>query len=297
MTAGEDSRHAETRGQVLARLASRFRDENLDSPQVDARLLLAHALGIDRLELHTNPDDMVDPAVLARVEELALRRLAREPVSRIIGERWFYGRPFRVTPATLDPRPETETIIEAAKTVFRERRTEPQRILDIGTGTGCLLLTLLAEFPSAHGIGTDISREALDVAAGNAVALGLGHRAAFRHGSDFTAADGTFDLIVSNPPYIPSAVIATLDSDVRDYDPGPALDGGADGLDMYRRLAASYRSFLPEGCFILEVGKDQTSEVAAIFRSGAAEPDISIFHDLTGIARCVAVSPRRTTTG
>ncbi len=292
MSGGENNHPRVTRREVLGNLISRFRKEALDSPQTDARLLFAHALGIDRLELLATLEATVEPMQLARVEAVALRRLAHEPVSRIVGERWFYGRPYRISPATLDPRPATETIIEAAKAVFAERHIEPRRILDIGTGTGCLLLTLLAEFPSARGIGSDLSHDALAVATANAAALGLADRAEFRCGPDFTPAEGVFDLVVSNPPYIPSATIPTLDPDVRDYDPLLALDGGPDGLEMYRRLAAAYRPYVPNGWLILEVGHDQAGDVANLFRSDGQDLDIRTFKDLSGTPRCVAVSPR-----
>lgn len=280
---------------VLDNLVARFRDAGLDTPLADARLLLSHALAIDRLALVTGSQELVAKLDHRRIEELARRRLAREPVSRIIGQRWFYGRPFHVTPVTLDPRPDTETIVEAAKSLFAERGNTPCRILDVGTGTGCILLTLLAEFPQAKGLGTDISPDALDVARRNAVDLDLADRATFEAGADFAPATGQFDLIVSNPPYIPSADIAGLDPEVRDFDPRSALDGGPDGLSIYRRLAAQYCDYLSDGWLILEVGHDQAAAVAGLFRAaavGQSPPDVRTFHDLGGIARCVAISPR-----
>jgi release factor glutamine methyltransferase len=289
-----------TRRELLQQLTARFRDAGFESPLADARLLLAHALGIDRLGLHSDPEAVVTAREALLVEDVTRRRLAHEPVSRIVGRRWFYGRPFRVTPATLDPRPDSETIIDAAKTLLAERtRSGPLRILDIGTGTGCLLLTLLAEVPATRGIATDVSPDALAVAVQNARDLGLSGHAEFRLGADFTPADGSFELIVSNPPYIPSAGIAALEPGVRSFDPILALDGGPDGLAVYRRLAHDYFNYISDGWLILEVGHDQASAVSRLFQTsgpGARTPAIRVFNDLGGIARCVAICPRSTTT-
>lgn len=285
----------QTRQDALDNLVSRFRAANLDSPLADARLLLAHALDVNRLALLTDQTAKVTPDEWSAIQSIAKRRLSHEPVSRIIGERWFYGRPFRVTSATLDPRPDTETIIDAAKTLFAERGSSPSRILDIGTGTGCILFTLLAEFPGAIGTGVDISEAALDVARLNANDLGLIDRASFILGSDFGLSTGPYDLIVSNPPYIPTADIEALAPDVKDFDPRLALDGGADGLAVYRRLASKYSHYLSDGWLILEVGHDQAEAVSALFRGTSGEeqqPDIRTFNDLGGVTRCVAIRPR-----
>lgn len=284
-----------TRRTVLDDLVARFSDAGLDSPLADARLLIAHVLRIDRLKLHTASSEVMTAAERDRIELCAERRLAHEPVSRIIGERWFFGRPFRVTPATLDPRPDTETIIDAAKSLFAEANTGPTRILDIGTGTGCILLTLLAEFPDARGVGTDVSAGALEIAEANAIDLGLTGRADFKLGADFAPAAGEFDLVVSNPPYIPTSEIPHLDPEVRNFDPPIALDGGADGLDVYRRLVAQYSSVLSAGWLILEVGHNQAPVVAELFRTAmgrSASLEIRTFKDLGGVTRCVAICPR-----
>lgn len=285
----------QTRQDALDDLVSRFRAANLDSPSPDARLLLANALGIDRLALQTESAASVTADEWSIIQSYATRRLNHEPVSRIIGERWFYGRPFRVTSATLDPRPDTETIIEAAKTLFAERGQPPSRILDIGTGTGCILLTLLAEYPRAIGTGIDISAAALDVARTNADDLRLADRATFTLGSDFGLSTGPYDLIVSNPPYIPTSEIASLAPDVKHFDPHLALDGGPDGLAVYRRLASVHSRYLSDGWLLLEVGHDQAEAVAGLFAvatGAASRPEIRTFKDLGGIGRCVAISPR-----
>lgn len=286
-----------TRGGVLNALTSHFRSAGLETPLADARLLIAHALDVDRLALHTDRDVLVSGPELRTIEGFANRRLAREPVSRIIGERWFYGRPFQVTPATLDPRPDSETLIDAALKLVDEdgARDRPFRILDIGTGTGCLLLTLLSELPNASGLGTDISAGALETATGNARDLWLLDRAIFRQGADFDPVDGQFDLIVSNPPYIPSNDIASLAADVRNYDPLTALDGGPDGLAVYRRLSANYSTYVSTGWVILEVGDDQADAVSELFAAPLPDghlPHIKTFQDLAGHMRCVAICAR-----
>jgi release factor glutamine methyltransferase len=224
-------------------------------------------------------------------------------VSRILGERGFYGRTFRITSATLDPRPCTETVIEAALAIAAREgwRERPIRILDIGTGSGALLLTLLAELPLARGVGTDISTDALSAAQANAAYLGVASRALFlnRRSLDGIAGDGiegTFDLMVSNPPYIPSGDIAALDPDVRDYDPLGALDGGEDGLEIYRELAAGFVQLVPKGWVLLEVGAGQAEAVERIFREVAGEGclgEVSLWQDLGQHTRCVAIKTHR----
>jgi release factor glutamine methyltransferase len=221
--------------------------------------------------------------------------MGHEPVSRILGVRGFYGRTFRISPATLDPRPCTETVIEAALEIADREgwRERPIRILDVGTGSGALLVTLLAELPSATGIGTDISDGALAAARENARGLGVASRAAFLNRSILEGVDGTFDLLVSNPPYIPTGDIAALEPEVRDFDPAGALDGGVDGLDFYRALAAGLAGRVPAGWALVEVGAGQAAAVESIFRGAAdgdaAAPEIRLWKDLGQHTRCVAV--------
>jgi release factor glutamine methyltransferase len=292
-----------TIGTALAAAVTRLTAAGMDSPHADARRLLSHALaedgrGDDPLRLVTERETPLPAAVSATFQALLTRRLAHEPVARIIGTRWFYGRPFEITPATLDPRPDSETLIELSLELLRDAGTAPLRLLDVGTGSGCLLLTLLAARPEATGIGTDVAPSALQTAARNAAALGLAGRCAWRQGPDFTpiTADeaGHFDLIVANPPYIPTAALAALDPDVRLYDPPAALDGGPDGLAMYRRLAFDLQRVQPDGWIAVEVGAGQDAAVANLLRAAwpGREVEVRTARDLAGRIRCVAARPR-----
>jgi release factor glutamine methyltransferase len=248
----------------------------------DARALLAHALYVapDRLTLHL--PDPIPPEALQRLDAALTARAARQPVSQITGRRLFWGRPFRVTPDVLDPRPETETLVAAALTA------PFSRVLDLGTGSGAILLTLLAERPEATGLGTDLSAAALAVAAGNAGALGLVPRATFRQADWFGDVSGRFDLIVSNPPYIAQAEMAALQPEVRDWEPHLALTPGGDGLDAYRRIVAGVGSHLtPGGRVLVEIGATQGSAVAGFFRAAGLQ-DVSVLPDMDGRDRVVA---------
>ncbi|MFO1089355.1 MAG: peptide chain release factor N(5)-glutamine methyltransferase [Hyphomicrobiales bacterium] len=248
---------------VVASLRKRFAAAGLDTPALDARLLAMHALGATHADIVAGLK-AVPEAGQATLEALARRRLAGETVSRIVGEREFYGRPFRVTGDTLDPRPDTETLIEAVATLFAE--TPPRRLLDLGTGTGILAVTLLCVFPSATGVATDVSVRALEVAKANAVRHGVQDRLALVEANWFDGVDGMFDLIVSNPPYIATGEIAGLDREVRDGDPRLALDGGTDGLLAYRAIArGAGRHLAPGGYEALEIGSGQAAAVEAIF--------------------------------
>lgn len=266
-----------------------FGQARIEPSDLEARRLMEHVTGLDRTQMMVQSSTRrLTAAETDKLVRCVLRRLAREPIARITGERHFYGRPFIVTPAVLDPRPETETIIDAAKKLYPDA-TQALRLLDIGTGTGCLAITLLHEFPQATAVATDASADALDVARRNAAAYGLAGRIDFAAGETFAPITGTFDLIVSNPPYIPSATIDTLEADVRDYDPRSALDGGADGLDVYRAIAHGWRAYLPDGWLVLEVGHDQADAVAALLGEAV---NVRKFKDLAGIQRCVAARSR-----
>jgi len=260
----------------------------------DARLLLIAALCITAADLVRAPDRRLTDAEGQRLVAFAQRRMAHEPVSRILGTRGFYGRTFRITPATLDPRPCTETVIEAAlELVDREGwRKTPLRILDVGTGSGALLVTLLAELPLATGVGTDISDDALAMARENAARLGVSPRATFLKRHVLDDVDERFHLVVSNPPYIPSGDIAALEPAVRVFDPLRALDGGTDGLDFYRALAAGRAAVvLPSGWMLVEVGAGQAPAVDAIFRDRAGRDAALVLRrwtDLGQHVRCVA---------
>jgi len=270
-------------------MAQAFRQAGLEDAEIDARALLGHALQLDRAQLISHSDRILAAREIEAASALAARRLKREPVARILGHKEFWNQMLQVTPAVLVPRPETETVVEAALAfvVRGGSRMEKLRILDIGTGSGALLLALLGELPNATGIGTDLSAAALAVARANAEANGLGSRCTFV-ACDFAAGvQGPFDLIVSNPPYIPRGEIASLAPEVRDYDPTLALDGGTDGLDGYRAIAAEARRLLaPSGSLIVELGGGQEPAVRALF-TNAGLTVTAAHNDLTGIARAL----------
>lgn len=293
-TISEASAGSLTLAKVTAEATRRLREAGIDSPARDGRILVAAAMGLEAHQLISRPEMPVGPAELAQVNRFIERRLAREPVSRILGSRGFYGREFEISPATLDPRPESETIIEAAIELVGSGAAvndSPLRILDVGTGSGCLLVTLLAELPRSTGLGTDISAAALEVAQRNAHRHGVAFRAEWKLARSLNGITGPFDLLVVNPPYIPTDTIGELDPEVRDYDPWTALDGGADGLDVYRELARDLVRVVPNGWAVFEVGKGQAaavSELLGFARVDGQPPEIRTFRDLNGVDRCVA---------
>jgi release factor glutamine methyltransferase len=272
-------------------LADIFREANLDSPDLDARLLIGHALGLEHAGLVSASDRMLTAAEITQIESFARRRLRREPIAHILGRKEFWGLDFQVSNQVLVPRPETETLIEAALEILAAKKLQPLRIADLGTGSGALLIALLHEFPNATGIATDISQTALDIARANAWTHGLNKRAEFIASDYGSALPGGYDLVVSNPPYIPAGDIAGLEPDVRDYDPMLALDGGADGLDAYRAIAADSRRLVaPGGTLILEVGIGQAEAVNALLVKAGMAILLPVRPDLAGIPRAVAAS-------
>jgi release factor glutamine methyltransferase len=269
---------------ALAAGAAQLRAAGVPDAAGDARHLMSLALGIgpDRLTLHL--PDAIDPAAEAAFSRLLARRAAREPFSQIAGERLFWGRRFRVTRDVLDPRPETEILLaEALRAPFG-------RVLDIGTGSGAILLSLLADRPGATGVGTDASSAALAVAADNAAALGLADRAALVATDWAAGVAGPFDLIVTNPPYIAAAEFAALAPEVRDWEPGCALTDGADGLSAYRAILPAVPGLLaPGGRFLCEIGPSQGAAVSALARA-AGLAAVRLLPDLDGRDRVVAAA-------
>jgi release factor glutamine methyltransferase len=249
---------------LLGRARRELEKADIATATLDARLLLQAASGLSHADIIANPGLPVPNP--ARLEEMIARRRNREPVSRIMGEREFYGRVFKVTPDVLDPRADSETLIDSV--LKRVSRTAAPRLLDLGTGSGILAITLLAELPGATALAVDMSAEALRTAADNAVRLGVAHRMAVQCTDWFTGLEGTFDVIVSNPPYIATGDIESLAPEVRDFDPRPALDGGSDGLSAYRGIAAHAPGFLRKGGLMaVEIGWSHAKPVAHIFLS------------------------------
>lgn len=287
----------ETLGGALRRLAAALKRAGLEAPVDEARGLVCLALGLAPVDVLLRSERPLAPPERARLDRDLVRRLTREPLSRIAGARDFYGRRFAITPDTLDPRPDSETLIEAALGIVRHEgwQSAPLRILDVGTGSGCLLLTLLAELPHATGVGSDISPAALAVARSNAARLGLERRCVWRHADALEGIDGSFHIFVANPPYVRSGDIAGLEREVRDFDPRIALDGGADGLDVYRGLMPRVSEVVPDGWVVLEIGHDQAAAVAGLlsdtFGAALASPP-QVHRDLGGRPRCVAVRTR-----
>ena len=256
-------------------------------PVIDARLLVEAAADTTRVEIVTDPYRVLTPEQEARLEDYLSRRAKREPVSHILGRKGFWKIMLQVTPDVLTPRPDTETVVEYVLRDFPE--TAPWHVLDLGVGSGAILLSILAERPAAKGLGVDVSEEALAVARENAANLGLAGRTALLRG-DWTWGLGaaTFDLVVSNPPYIASHVIEELEPEVRDHEPRLALEGGADGLDAYRTLAPEIlRVLKPGGRFAVEIGYDQKDAVEALFREAGAA-DVVTVRDLGDRDRVVA---------
>ena len=276
-----------SRRQAMRLLADAFSAAGIEDASIDARLLLCAAAGFDHSALIRDPDLPIEEKGAERALAMAKRRLAREPVSRILGERSFWSFDLLVTPAVLDPRPDTETVVDGALEVLAERQGEALSILDLGTGSGALLCALLDVFSQAQGLGVDISKEACAVARENLARCDLAPRGQVRQGSWEAGLPGLYDLVVSNPPYIESAALAGLDPEVRLYDPPLALDGGPDGLTAYRDICALLPALVaPGGIVIFEVGQGQGEEVAALLTSQGFA-DVRAKRDLAGIERAV----------
>ena len=268
----------------------------IDNARFEARLLLAQASGLTIEQLVARGTDAAPVTIVETMRSLTARRVRREPMAYILGEREFWGLPFKVSPAVLVPRPDSETLIEAVLALMPDR-ARTWRILDLGLGSGCLLLTLLREYPQARGVGLEASAEALAVAQDNAQALGMADRASLIAGdwrrpdwieSLVQAHGGPFDLVVSNPPYIASADVARLMPEVSSFEPRLALDGGAEGFDAYHTLIAAGPRLIAAGGFMaVEVGEGQATEITRLFTAARLFPRVP-WKDLGGIDRVVA---------
>lgn len=268
----------------IDRAADILGDAGVDAPRAEARLLLAHAMGVGKARLIADPDRVVTD--FGGFLELVERRARRVPMAQVIGSREFWGLNFRVTPDTLDPRPDSELLVEKAIEILRWTGSEAPILLDLGTGTGCLLLAVLSELPGARGVGVDISVDTLAVARENAVRLHLVDRAQFVAGDWGAALGGPFDLILANPPYVGRAAIARLQPEITRYEPRGALDGGSDGLACYRRLAPGLADLLaPCGFVVLEIGSGRSDAVREIL-TAAGLRYLETTRDLAGFERC-----------
>jgi len=276
-----------TIGDAVRTISTQLEKAGIENATSDARLIVGHATALSRSALIGHPEQELASSHWNECMTLAGRRAAHEPISHLTGEREFWSLPFRVTPDTLIPRPDSETLIEAVLQAFKTSQP-PRRILDIGTGSGCLLAALLHEWPEAHGLGLDVNEGAVDVARKNLEELSLDARAVVMV-SDWRAyqPDQTFDLVISNPPYIPTKGIKDLEPDVRDYEPHLALDGGPDGLDHLKAIAAKVAGLVrPGGRVAVEFGIDQSHDVGRLFRDEGLS-DIEFHQDLGGIERCL----------
>lgn len=268
---------------IMREAAQRLSAVGVEGASRDVRLLLAHAMGIEPVDVILRETDAVDPVLLTSFEQLVARRETGEPVSRIRGWREFYGRRFVISPDVLDPRPETELLVSEGL----NRLPHGGRVLDLGTGSGCILLSVLAERPDASGVGVDLSPGAVAMAQANAAALGVAARVSIIHQSYADELDGSFDLALSNPPYISRAAVETLAPDVRNHDPAMALSPGDDALAAYRTILGVMPRWLKPGGWIgVEVGMGQAPDVSILMAAVGLE-EIAYFDDLAGISRAV----------
>ncbi|MDB2415008.1 peptide chain release factor N(5)-glutamine methyltransferase [Rickettsiales bacterium] len=276
-------------GQVLKSAKELLNKASITSYAIDAELILMHVLDISRERIIGYPETEISDDKKNEFEEMLRRRINREPISHIIGKREFWGMEFKVTNKTLDPRPDSETIIEAVLDNIKDRNKD-LKILDLGTGTGCLLLSVLSEYKNAQGVGIDISYDAIKVANYNSIKLGLAKRVGFVVGMWAEAIDCNFDVIISNPPYIRCNDIEHLQAEVSKYEPISALDGGEDGFSCYRQIAPYIRKMLnPAGIAVIEHGIGQESEITKILVNSGFE-SVNYRSDLSGISRCIIVN-------
>ena len=276
-------------GDALKRCRAALSDAGIDSSALDARLLVAAALGVSVERVIAWPEQEMTPEAVLRLQELLRRRVAREPMAQIFGHREFWSLDFIVTRDVLTPRPDSETVIQTVLDQVADR-TRALNILDLGVGSGCLLLTLLHELPQARGVGVDASAAALAIAEQNAERLGVVARVRLVQGDWLAGLDETFDVIVGNPPYIASADLKRVDPELG-YEPRGALDGGADGLAAYRAIAPGLRRALAPGGFAsFEIGDDQAADVTAILRASGLDA-YRRDTDLSGRDRCLSARP------
>lgn len=270
---------------LLHDAVARLRRAGISSAALDARLLLQAASGLSREAILLRPDAAIEPTAMAQFDQFLRQREAHQSVARILGGREFYGRFFALNDATLEPRPDSETMIEVASKLY-QNQAAPNSILEFGVGSGCLLITLAAIFRPSLAVGVDCAAEAARMAASNATRHGVAAKMVV--GDWGAALDGSFDLIISNPPYIASQLLPELDKEVRDYDPLLALDGGADGLAAYRVLASEMpRLLAPAGLVLLEIGYDQAVPVSQLFTQAGLAP-LGCWQDLGARDRVLA---------
>lgn len=272
-------------------IAAKLRDAGIDTAMLDGRMIIRHVTGLSDVDLIARPDTPVCNAHILEINEMISRRETGEPVSRLIGYKEFFGREFKVTPATLDPRPDTEILVETGLRLLSNRHAgRDARFLDIGTGTGAIAVTLLAERSHVTGVATDVSREALEVCHSNACQHGVDDRLELVCTNWADAVNGRFDLVVANPPYIASQDLARLEPGVRNYDPQLALDGGANGLDAYRPIFETASNLVrSDGHLLVELGKGQHEAIIQIAQQQGLVPvdcAAGLIRDLAGIIRC-----------
>jgi release factor glutamine methyltransferase len=283
-------------GAALRQWTAGLAGSGIEGAGGDVRRLIAAVIGVSAAKVLSEPERVLTPLQLATLSGYVRRRAAREPVSRILGRRDFYGRTFSISPATLDPRPESETLIAAALELAREEgwARDGLNILDVGTGSGCLVLTIVCELVGARGTGTDISPTALAVARDNADRLGVSQRMTWLTADGLETVPGPFHMLISNPPYVRTGEIAHLEPEVCKFDPAVALDGGDDGLAVYRAWAPRLARVIPDGWVVLEVGFDQADAVASVVADALGQPvaNTRVYHDVAGKRRCVAMRTR-----
>jgi release factor glutamine methyltransferase len=280
---------------AITAIARSFRSTGIESPALDAKLIVLGICNLSQEAFILNPARRVGRDEAETIERAVVRRLQGEPVSRILGKREFWGLDYAIGPSVLDPRPDTETLVEAALDILsaEQLRDTPLKIADLGTGSGCILLSLLSELPNAWGLGVDIDPDSLSVARENARRLGLASRTAFLASDWAESLSGDFDMIVTNPPYIETETIASLSADVRLFDPFKALDGGTDGFGAYRQLAQGCKNILrKDGWILLEAGVGQAEGIVKIFVDagwGKTAGPSAIYNDLNCVKRVVAI--------
>jgi release factor glutamine methyltransferase len=277
-----------TLNEMMAHLRNHFMVAGVEDPMTEARILVGGIMGLSRSDFITRGEDHIPLEHEIEINAASGRRVHGEPIYRILGKREFYGLELKISKDTLDPRPDTEILVDLVLDLVRDRKDAPLDILDLGIGTGAICLALLANLPQARATGTDLAQGALDTAAENAALNELSARFRTVRSNWFETLFGRYDVIVSNPPYIRSDIVPTLDREVREHDPLLALDGGADGLDAYRAIAAGAGAFLkPDGIIAVETGFDQKSPVRKIFETAGFE-QVATAKDLAGNDRAQA---------